>query len=101
MNPLLIATIRARSPRTKGVPVSNGSSSRAPLSPVPLGDFPCELLKLATETQGPVLWLHESVAHSNNSSEKVPNGQGSRFQRLVPVGSAFRRPVWGTSRVNC
>jgi len=50
-NPLLIATNRARSPRTNGVPVSNGSFSRAPLSAVPLGAFLCELSKLATETQ--------------------------------------------------
>ena len=73
MNPLLIAKIRARSPRTKGVPVFNGLFPRAPLSAVPLGDFPCELLKLATETQGAVLWLHESVAHCNNSNGKSPH----------------------------
>ena len=95
MNPLLIATTRARSPRTKGVPVFNGSLPRAPLSAVPLGDFPCELLKLATEMQGEVLWLHGSVARSNNSSEKSPNERSSRFQRLVLAGSAFCRPVEG------
>ena len=67
MDPLPVATIRARSRRTNGVRVSNGSFSRAPLSAVPLGDFPCELLKLAPELPGAVLGPHGSVARSNNS----------------------------------
>ena len=91
--PLLVATIRARSHRTKGVPVSNGSLLRAPLSTVLLGDFPCELLKLATETPEPVLLLHESVARCNKSSEKSPNERISRFQRLAQRAPAFRRPL--------
>jgi hypothetical protein len=44
------------------VPVFNGSLSRAPLSPVLVGDFPSELLKLATEAHVWLRWLHESVA---------------------------------------